>query len=168
MGTHSPTNRLRQPPTHPNRLRQEYEVEYIHSNQTHYQKPQYYVKWKGYPLEEKAVQLYLNKNNQTGGPLGEEGDGVRIENSSSLETWAQEQGLNPEPGFLWAAGPVDRRNTHPHFSEIEPLQADTERIDPCGKKRQTKEIIAPNGGFITVPNGGTDLATISVINLKST
>ncbi|KAJ9062547.1 hypothetical protein DSO57_1009603 [Entomophthora muscae] len=33
---------------------------------------------------------------------------------------------------------------------------------------QTKEIIAPNGGLITAPNGGTDLATISFINLKST
>ncbi|KAJ9063686.1 hypothetical protein DSO57_1038357 [Entomophthora muscae] len=32
---------------------------------------------------------------------------VRIVNSSSLETWAQEQESNPDPGFLWATGPVD-------------------------------------------------------------
>ncbi|KAJ9077830.1 M-phase phosphoprotein 8 [Entomophthora muscae] len=80
----------------------------------------YYVKRKGYPLEEstweplsnlnnaqEAVQLYLNKKNQKGRPSGEEGDGVRIDNSSSLETQAQEQELNPHPGFLWAARPVD-------------------------------------------------------------
>ncbi|KAJ9083535.1 hypothetical protein DSO57_1033826 [Entomophthora muscae] len=53
---------------------------------------------------------------------------VRIDNSSSLETRAQEQGLNPEPGFLWAAGPVDRETARLRFSGIEPPQADTERI----------------------------------------
>ncbi|KAJ9061078.1 hypothetical protein DSO57_1024196 [Entomophthora muscae] len=84
------------------------------------------------------------------------------------ETWAQEQESKPKPEFLWATGPVDRGTTHQHFSGIEPPQADTECIDPCSKKRQTKEIITPNGGLITAPNGGTDLATISVINSKST
>ncbi|KAJ9084128.1 M-phase phosphoprotein 8 [Entomophthora muscae] len=95
----------------------EYEVEYIHGNQTHYQKPQYYVKWKGYPLEkstwelmsnltnaQEAVQLYLNKKNWKGGPSREEGDGVRIDNSSSLETQAQEQEFNPEPGSFGLPG----------------------------------------------------------------
>ncbi|KAJ9072241.1 hypothetical protein DSO57_1029617 [Entomophthora muscae] len=67
---------------------------------------------------------------------------VRIANSSSLETWAREQGSNPKPGFLWAAGPVDCRTARPRFSGIEPPQADTKRIDPYGKKRQNKEIIA--------------------------
>ncbi|KAJ9071787.1 M-phase phosphoprotein 8 [Entomophthora muscae] len=160
---------------------EEYEVEYIHSNQTHYQKPQYYVKWKGYPLEEstweplsnltnaqEAIQIYPNKKNQKGGPLGEEGDGVRIDNYFSLETQAREQKLNPKPGFLWAAKPVDHRITHLRFSGIEPPQADIKRIDPCSKKRQTKEIIAPNGGLITAPNGGTDLETISFSNSKYT
>ncbi|KAJ9078464.1 M-phase phosphoprotein 8 [Entomophthora muscae] len=160
---------------------EEYEVEYIHCNQTHYQKPQYYVKWKGYLLEEstwepvsnltnaqEAVKLYLNKKNWKRGPSGEEGDGIRIDNSFSLETQAQEQESNPEPGFLWAAGPVDCRTTCLHFSGIEPPQADTKCIDTCSKKSQTKEIIAPNGGLITAPNEGTDLETISFSNSKST
>ena len=91
----------------------------------------------------------------------------RIDNSSSLETQAQEQELNPNPGPPWAARPVDRRTTHLRFSGTKPPQADTKCIDPCGKKRKTKEIIAPNGGLITAPNGGTNLATISFMNLKS-
>ncbi|KAJ9052654.1 hypothetical protein DSO57_1032198 [Entomophthora muscae] len=92
----------------------------------------------------------------------------RIDNSSSLETQAREQESNPEPGFLWAAGPVDRGTACPRFSGIELSQADTKRINSCSKKRQTKEIIMPNGGLITAPNGGTDLETISFINSKST
>ncbi|KAJ9088320.1 M-phase phosphoprotein 8 [Entomophthora muscae] len=64
----------------------EYEVKYIHGNRNHYQKPHYYVKWKGYPLEEstwellsnlanaqEAVQLYLNKKDQKRGPLEKKG-----------------------------------------------------------------------------------------------
>ncbi|KAJ9071850.1 hypothetical protein DSO57_1033065 [Entomophthora muscae] len=90
-----------------------------------------------------------------------------IENSSSLETRAQEQVLNPKLEFLWAAGPVNCGTAHLRFSGIEPPQADTEHIDPCSKKRQNKEIIAPNGVLITTPNEGTDLATISFMNLKS-
>ncbi|KAJ9056504.1 hypothetical protein DSO57_1032450 [Entomophthora muscae] len=93
---------------------------------------------------------------------------VSIDNSSSLETQAREQELNPDPGFLQAAGPVDRRTTHPRFFGIESPQADTKNVDPCSKKSQTKEIIAPNERLITAPNKGTDLATISFMNLKST
>ncbi|KAJ9053276.1 hypothetical protein DSO57_1026019 [Entomophthora muscae] len=92
----------------------------------------------------------------------------RIDNSSSLETRSWEQELNPKPGFLWAAGPVDRGTTCLCFSGIELPQADTENINPCSKKRQSKEIIAINGGLITAPNGGTDLATISFMNFNST
>ncbi|KAJ9050737.1 hypothetical protein DSO57_1011636 [Entomophthora muscae] len=61
-------------------------------------------------------------------------------------------------------GPQDRLR----FSGIKPPQADTKNIDPCSKKSKIKEIIAPNGRLITAPNGGTDLATISLINLNST
>ncbi|KAJ9048723.1 hypothetical protein DSO57_1031990 [Entomophthora muscae] len=93
---------------------------------------------------------------------------VRINNSSSLETWAQEQGLYPKPEFLWAAGPVNCRTAHPRFSGINPPQADIKCIDPCSKNRQTKEIIALNEGLITAPNGDTNLVTISFMNLKST
>ncbi|KAJ9068410.1 hypothetical protein DSO57_1028986 [Entomophthora muscae] len=93
---------------------------------------------------------------------------VRIDNFFSLETWAREQELNPKPGSLWAAGPVNCGTTCPRFSGIELSQVDTELINPCSKKRQSKEIIAPNGGLITAPNGVTDLETISFVNLKST
>ncbi|KAJ9083080.1 hypothetical protein DSO57_1038288 [Entomophthora muscae] len=67
------------------------------------------------------------------------------------------------PPGLWTAGPP----TCPCFSGIELPQADTKNFDQCSKKSQTKEIIAPNEGLITAPNGGTDLATIS-INSNST
>ncbi|KAJ9082964.1 hypothetical protein DSO57_1039442, partial [Entomophthora muscae] len=80
----------------------------------------------------------------------------------------QEKELNPNPGFLWASRPVDCRTACLPFSGIEPPQADIKHIDPCSKMSQTKEIITPNGGLITAPNGDTDLATISLINLKST
>ncbi|KAJ9066079.1 hypothetical protein DSO57_1013123 [Entomophthora muscae] len=89
-----------------------------------------------------------------------------IDNSSFLETRAQEQELNPDPGFLWAAGPVDHWTARLRFSGIESPQADIKNVDPCSKKSQTKEIIAPNGRLITAPNGDTDLATISFINLS--
>ncbi|KAJ9083932.1 hypothetical protein DSO57_1029492 [Entomophthora muscae] len=91
-----------------------------------------------------------------------------IDNSSSLETQAWEQGSNPKPGFLWAAGPVDCGTAHPRFSGIKPPQVDTKNVGPCSEKNQTKEVIAPNGRLITAPNGGTDLATISFMNLNST
>ncbi|KAJ9083595.1 hypothetical protein DSO57_1033070 [Entomophthora muscae] len=51
---------------------------------------------------------------------------VRIDNFSPLELQAQERESNPEPGFPRAAGPEGRKNNHPHFSGIEPLQADVE------------------------------------------
>ncbi|KAJ9088986.1 hypothetical protein DSO57_1017592 [Entomophthora muscae] len=79
---------------------------------------------------QEAIQLYLNKKNWEGGSPGEEGDDVRIDNSPPLETQAQEQGSNPEPGFTRAAGPMDRRTAHPHFSGVEPPQADAEDDGP--------------------------------------
>ncbi|KAJ9063987.1 hypothetical protein DSO57_1035114 [Entomophthora muscae] len=93
---------------------------------------------------------------------------AQIDNSSSLETRAREQELNPNPGSPQAAGPVDRRTTRPCFSGINPLQADTENVGPCNEIGQTKEIIVPNGRLIRAPNGGTEAATISFMNLKST
>ncbi|KAJ9082849.1 M-phase phosphoprotein 8 [Entomophthora muscae] len=170
MGIFSPANGLRQPPTHLSKPR----------NQTHYQKPQYYVKWRGYPLEEstweqfsnltnaqEAVQLYLNKKNWKGGSLGVEGDDVRIDNSSPLEPPAQEQDLNPELGSPQAAGPMDLRTARLHFSGIKPLQADAEDDGPCSETDHTKEIIAPSGMPITAPNEGAKAATISFMSLKS-
>ncbi|KAJ9048715.1 hypothetical protein DSO57_1032189 [Entomophthora muscae] len=89
----------------------------------------------------------------------------RIDNSSSLETQAREQESNPDPRpprppGLWTA--------RPRISGIEPPQADTKNVGPCSETSQTKEIFAPNGRLITAPIGGTDLATISFMNLKAT
>ncbi|KAJ9075250.1 hypothetical protein DSO57_1037868 [Entomophthora muscae] len=116
---------------------------------------------------QEAVQLYLNKKKWKGESSGKEADGVRIDNSSSLEARAQERESNPNPSFPWAAGPMDQRDACPHLPEVEPPQADTKNVDSCSKTSQTKEVIAPNGRLITAPNGGTDLATISFMNLKS-
>ncbi|KAJ9057811.1 hypothetical protein DSO57_1019299 [Entomophthora muscae] len=93
---------------------------------------------------------------------------IRIDNFLPLKTRAQGQDLNPEPEFLWAAGPMDREPAHPYLSGIEPLQADTKNVGPCSETGQTKKIIAPNGRLITAPNGGTEATTISFMNLKST
>ncbi|KAJ9062317.1 hypothetical protein DSO57_1012108 [Entomophthora muscae] len=92
---------------------------------------------------------------------------VRIDNSSSLELQAWEQESNPNPGPPRAARPVDRRTARPCFYGIELPQADIKNFDPCSKTCQIKEIIAPNGRLITALNGGTDLATISFMNLKA-
>ncbi|KAJ9074114.1 hypothetical protein DSO57_1009441 [Entomophthora muscae] len=105
---------------------------------------------------------------KTEAPKRSDGLLVRIDNSSFLETWAQEQELNPSPGSPRAARPVDRRTALPRFSGISPLQADTKNVGPCNEKGQTKEIISLNGRLITAPNGGTEAATISFMNLKST
>ncbi|KAJ9056729.1 hypothetical protein DSO57_1029994 [Entomophthora muscae] len=93
---------------------------------------------------------------------------VRIDNSSPLETQAQEQESNPVPGFPRAAGPVDCGTACLYFSGIELPQADTKNDGPCGKTGQTKETIVVNGRLITATNGGTEAATISFMNLKST
>ncbi|KAJ9057800.1 hypothetical protein DSO57_1019293 [Entomophthora muscae] len=66
---------------------------------------------------------HWKKKNQKEGDPGEEGDDVRIDNSPPLETQAQEQESNPEPGFPRAAGPMD---CPPAFSGVKPPQADAE------------------------------------------
>ncbi|KAJ9061445.1 hypothetical protein DSO57_1020658 [Entomophthora muscae] len=79
---------------------------------------------------QEAIQLYLNKENWEGGSPREEGDDVRIDNSPPLETQDQERESNPEPGFPQAAGPMDCGTSCPHFSGVEPLQADAEDDGP--------------------------------------
>ncbi|KAJ9054446.1 hypothetical protein DSO57_1014469 [Entomophthora muscae] len=93
---------------------------------------------------------------------------TRIDNYSSLKTQAWEQELNPNPRSPWAARLVDQRTALLCFSGIKPLQADVKNVGPCSETGQTKEIIAPNGRPITAPNRGTEAATISFMNLKST
>ncbi|KAJ9079742.1 hypothetical protein DSO57_1032275 [Entomophthora muscae] len=92
---------------------------------------------------------------------------VRIDNSPPLEPQAQEQGSNPEPGFPWAAGPMDCRTARLHFSGVEPPQADAEDDGPSSETDQAEEIIALSGVPITTPNGGAQATTISFMSLKS-
>ncbi|KAJ9060803.1 hypothetical protein DSO57_1026851, partial [Entomophthora muscae] len=93
---------------------------------------------------------------------------VRIDNSPPLEPQAQERELNPEPGFPRAARPMDCGTTCPHFSGVEPPQADAEDDGPSSETDQAKEIIALSGVPITTPNGGNQATTISFMSLKST
>ncbi|KAJ9058640.1 hypothetical protein DSO57_1010214 [Entomophthora muscae] len=68
---------------------------------------------KGYLIEEstwepqsnlvntkEAVQLYLRKKDLKKGPLGEEGDGVKIDNSPPLENQAQLEVVAPKEELL--------------------------------------------------------------------
>ncbi|KAJ9070213.1 M-phase phosphoprotein 8 [Entomophthora muscae] len=173
MGTCFPTNGLRQPPPPiQTNCGEEYEVKYIHGNQTHYQKPQYYVKWRGYPLEEstweplsnltnaqEAVQLYLNKKNQKEGDPGEEGDDVKIDNSYPLETQAQERDSNPSPGSLQA--------TCLCFLGIKPLQAEAPVNSQSHNTDTSPTIVAPKEEPLKLPNEGRDGTYVSFMSLKS-
>ncbi|KAJ9051373.1 hypothetical protein DSO57_1005081 [Entomophthora muscae] len=113
-------------------------------------------------------QRITRRNNKKFHQQGNNSQLFRIDNYSSLETQAQEQESNPDPGSPWAARPVDCRTACPRFSGIEPPQADTKNVGPCSETGQNKEIIAPNGRLIPAPNRGTEAATISFMNLKST
>ncbi|KAJ9090041.1 hypothetical protein DSO57_1006740 [Entomophthora muscae] len=93
---------------------------------------------------------------------------VRIDNSFTLETWAQGWDLNPVPESLQAASPMNQGATCLHFPEIEPPQAEAKNDGQNDKASQTKEISAPNGGVIKVPNGGNKTSIISLMSLKST
>ncbi|KAJ9071878.1 hypothetical protein DSO57_1032821 [Entomophthora muscae] len=91
---------------------------------------------------------------------------VRTDYFPPLEPQAQEQKSNPEPGSLRAAGPEDRETARPHFSGIEPPQADVEEDDPPRKVDQAEKSTALSEVPITAPNGG-DPATIGLMSLKS-
>ncbi|KAJ9080085.1 hypothetical protein DSO57_1028840 [Entomophthora muscae] len=73
------------------------------------------------------------------GPIPQIFGPVRIDNSFSLETWAQEQESNPDPEFLWAARPMDRRTACPRFSGIKPPQANTELLTHAVKRDKPKK-----------------------------
>ncbi|KAJ9058912.1 hypothetical protein DSO57_1007318, partial [Entomophthora muscae] len=77
---------------------------------------------------------------------------VRIDNSFTLETWAQEQDSNPDPESLQAAGPGDQGTACPHFPGVKPLQAETKNDGPNGEASQTKGIITSNEGLIKASN----------------
>ncbi|KAJ9081975.1 hypothetical protein DSO57_1009196 [Entomophthora muscae] len=112
------------------------------------------------PNAQEADQLYLNKRNHNVGLLRKEGDGIRIENSFLLETWAQEWDLNPDPEYPHAACPC--------FLKLEPLQAEAKNDGLNGKASQTKGISVSNRGVIKVPNGVNEISIISFMSLKST
>ncbi|KAJ9049408.1 hypothetical protein DSO57_1024952 [Entomophthora muscae] len=116
----------------------------------------------------ESIQLYLDKKNQKEGFSREEGNGVRIDNSFTLETWAQGWDLNPKPRPPWAASPMDQGAAFPNFPDVKPLQAESKIDGQNGKASQTKEISMPNGGVIKTPNGGNETSTISFMSLKST
>ncbi|KAJ9048351.1 hypothetical protein DSO57_1035846 [Entomophthora muscae] len=139
----------------------EYEVEYVHEEST----------WE--PLSKvgnakEAVQLYLDKKNLKEGFPGKEGDGVRIDNSYTLETRAQEQESNPGPEYPQAARPGDQGTTCQSFSGVKPPQAEAKNDGPNGEASQIKGIIAQNGGLIKAPNGSNKILTISFMSLNST
>ncbi|KAJ9075184.1 hypothetical protein DSO57_1038514 [Entomophthora muscae] len=81
-------------------------------------------------------------------------------------TSGPERELNPESGFPQAAGPEDCETNCPHFSGIEPLQADVEEDNLPRKADQAKDSTALSEVPITTPNGG-DPATIGLMSLKS-
>ncbi|KAJ9050987.1 M-phase phosphoprotein 8 [Entomophthora muscae] len=173
MGTCSPTYGSRQPP-HPSRQAASRNMK------THYQKPQYYVKWKGYPLEEstwellrnlanaqEAIQLYLNNKNLKGGLLGEERDGVRIDNSFPLGTQGQEWDSNPDPDPPRAAGPMDQEAAYPHFLETEPPQAEASTKFQSQNTRTSWAMVLPKEELLKLPNGGRESSSVNFIYLKS-
>ncbi|KAJ9089428.1 hypothetical protein DSO57_1013176 [Entomophthora muscae] len=145
MGICFPTNRLRQPPTHSNKPRT---CELL-SNLTNAQ---------------EAIQLYLNKKIQKEGSPGEEGDDVNIDNSFPLETQAQEQDLNPDPGSprllgLWTAGTC--------FFGINPLQAEAPTKPQSQNTSTSSTMVAPKEEPLELPNGGRDDAYMNFMSLKS-
>ncbi|KAJ9078660.1 Cbx7p [Entomophthora muscae] len=89
---------------------EEYKVEYIHEDCTHYKTPQYYVKWKGYlpkkstwePLSkllnaQLAIQQYLEKKTRKRGAPGRKGMEKPYVNQSRQETAQLPVGSNPGP-----------------------------------------------------------------------
>ncbi|KAJ9048358.1 hypothetical protein DSO57_1035787 [Entomophthora muscae] len=74
--------------------------------------------------------------------------------STSLKTTAQGQDSNPDPEPLQATSPEDQGAACPRFPGVESLQAEANNDCLKVEASQTKEIIAPNGGTIKVPNGG--------------
>ncbi|KAJ9081344.1 hypothetical protein DSO57_1015627 [Entomophthora muscae] len=95
------------------------------------------------------------------------GASVKIDNSSPLETQAQERDLNPGPGFLRAAGPMDRWATHPCFLGIKPLQAEAPVNSQSQNTNTSPTIVAPKEEPLKLPNEGRDSAYVSFMSLKS-
>ncbi|KAJ9057385.1 hypothetical protein DSO57_1023254 [Entomophthora muscae] len=135
MGICFPTNGLRQPP-HPSKqtaVRNMKLNTYTVTKPTTTNPKSTWELLSNLTNAQEAIQFYLNKKNWEGESSGKEGDDVRIDNFPPLEPQAQEQELNPESGLPQAARPEDRKTNCPHFSGIEPLQADVEGDNPPRK-----------------------------------
>ncbi|KAJ9082493.1 hypothetical protein DSO57_1004058 [Entomophthora muscae] len=116
---------------------------------------------------QEAVQLYLNKKDQKEGPLGKDGDGVRIVNFLPLKTWAQGWDSNPEPKFLQDAGPMDREPACPRSSEIKPLQAEAPAKSPSQNTSTGSIMMVHKEESLELPNGSREGAPVNSMSLKS-
>ncbi|KAJ9072781.1 hypothetical protein DSO57_1023604 [Entomophthora muscae] len=83
---------------------------------------------------------------------------VKIDNSSPLETQAQERDLNPDPGLPRAA--------HLRFSGIEPLQAEAPAKPQSQNTSTSSTMVAPKEEPLKLPNGGRDSAYVNFMSLK--
>ncbi|KAJ9048362.1 hypothetical protein DSO57_1035742 [Entomophthora muscae] len=92
---------------------------------------------------------------------------VKIDNSSSLETKAQEWDSNPNPGFPQDAGSVDRRAARPCFFRIKPLEAEAPAKPQSQNTSTSSIIVALKEEPLELPNGGRDDAYVNFMSLKS-
>ncbi|KAJ9062236.1 hypothetical protein DSO57_1012905 [Entomophthora muscae] len=92
---------------------------------------------------------------------------VRIDNLLPLKTRAQGRDLNPEPKFLWAAGPMDREPACPCFSEIEPPQAEGSSKSKSQNTSTGSITMIPEEEFLELPNGGIEGGPVNFMSLKS-
>ncbi|KAJ9080473.1 hypothetical protein DSO57_1024634 [Entomophthora muscae] len=96
------------------------------------------------------------------------GPTARLLGLTILSLWKTGPGSGNQTPTLGPPGLLGLWTAHPRILGTNLLQADTKNAGPCNETSQTKEIIAPNRRLITVPNGGTEAATISFMDLKST
>ncbi|KAJ9071790.1 hypothetical protein DSO57_1033549 [Entomophthora muscae] len=90
-----------------------------------------------------------------------------IENSFPLETQAQEQDSNPNPGYPWATGPVDCSAACLCFFGIKPLQAEAPAKPQSQNTSTSSTMVAPEEEPLKFPNGGRDDAYVNFMILKS-
>ncbi|KAJ9066245.1 hypothetical protein DSO57_1011572 [Entomophthora muscae] len=92
---------------------------------------------------------------------------VKIDNSSPLETQARKQDLNPGPGSLQAARPMNRWAACLCFLGIKPLQAEAPVNSQSQNTNIGPNIVAPKEEPFKLPNEGRDGAYVSFMSLKS-
>ncbi|KAJ9068876.1 hypothetical protein DSO57_1024313 [Entomophthora muscae] len=92
---------------------------------------------------------------------------VKIDNSSPLETQAQEQDSNPGPGSLRAAGPMDCWAARLCFLGIKPLQAEAPVSSQSQNTSTSPTIVVPKEEPLKLPNEGRDGTYVNFMSLKS-